>query len=68
MKKCYESRHQCSSIIGVPSDCQCKYLFITKIQQWCSIFAAIFLLIAIFVFYLKLIASPQNGLCVFIYF
>jgi hypothetical protein len=61
-KICYESRHQCSSIIGVHSNCKCKYLLITEIQQWCSIFAAVFLLLAIFILYLKLIASPQNSL------
>jgi len=60
MKTCYESRHQCSSIIGVHPDCKCKYLFVTQIQQWCSILAAVFLLITIFVLYLKLIAKPQN--------
>ncbi|CAF1202804.1 unnamed protein product [Adineta steineri] len=61
-KKCYESRHQCSSIIGVHLDCRCEYLSITKIQQCCTILAAICLLIAIFVFYLKIIASPQNAI------
>ncbi|CAF3417722.1 unnamed protein product [Rotaria sp. Silwood1] len=59
-KKCYLSRHQCSSIIGVHPDCKCKYLPIIQIQQWCCILAAVFLLLAIFSLYLKLIASPQN--------
>ncbi|CAF0766158.1 unnamed protein product [Rotaria sordida] len=45
-KKCYLSRHQCSSIIGVDPDCKCKYLPITQIQQC---------------LYLRLIASPQNA-------
>ena len=58
---CYESRHQCSSIIGVHPYCRCQYLILNQIQQWCSIFAAIFLLLSIFILYLKLIASPQNG-------
>lgn len=58
---CYESRHQCSSIIGVHPYCRCQYLILTQIQQWCSIFAAICLLFAIIILYLKLIASPQNG-------
>lgn len=60
-QKCYSSRHQCSSIVDVPSDCKCKYLSVTKLQQWLSILAAIFILLAICVLYLKLIASPQNG-------
>lgn len=58
----YESRHQCSSIVGVPLSCQCRYLSVTRIQQWLSILAAVFLLWTIWIFYLKLIASPQNGL------
>lgn len=60
-KKCYLSRHQCSSMIGVHPNCKCKYLSVTQAQQWCSILAAVFLLLALFIFYLKLIASPQNG-------
>ena len=33
-------------------------------QQWFSLLAAVFLLLTIFIFYLRLIASPQNGLFV----
>ncbi|CAF1971525.1 unnamed protein product [Rotaria magnacalcarata] len=59
-KKCYSSRHQCSSIIGVHPDCKCKYLPVTQVQQWCCILAAIFLFLAVLILYLNLIASPQN--------
>ncbi|CAF2443270.1 unnamed protein product [Rotaria sp. Silwood2] len=59
-RKCYLSRHQCSSIIGVHPDCKCKYLHVTRTQQWCSILAAVCLLFAIFSLYLRIIASPQN--------
>lgn len=58
---CYESRHQCSSIIGVHPYCKCQYLISTQIQQWCSIFATVFLFLAIFILYLKIIAKPQNS-------
>jgi len=66
-KTCYESRHQCSSIIGVHPNCKCRYLRVTQIQQGCSILAAIFLFLAILVFYLKLIAAPENSLFSFIF-
>ena len=66
-KTCYESRHQCSSIIGVHPDCHCRYLRVTQIQQGCCILAGTFLFIAILVSYLKLIAAPENSLFLFSY-
>ncbi|CAF1147257.1 unnamed protein product [Adineta ricciae] len=61
-RKCYESRHQCSSIVGVHSECRCEYLSVTKIQQWCSILAAVFLCLAIFTLYLRIITTAENAI------
>ncbi|UJR23882.1 hypothetical protein I4U23_026854 [Adineta vaga] len=61
-KKCYESRHQCSSIIGIHSECRCEYLHVTRAQQWCSIFAGIFLFIAICTLYLRVITTSGNAI------
>lgn len=65
---CYESRHQCSSIIGVHPDCKCKYLHSNQIQQWSTILASVFLLLTIIILYLKLIASPQTSSYLFIFY
>lgn len=62
----YSNRHQCSSILGVPSSCQCQYLIVNRIEQILSIFVTISLVFAVIFLYLKLIASPQNGSSFFI--
>jgi hypothetical protein len=61
---CYPIRRRCSVLEKhqLPKGCSCRYLTSAKVLQWLTVIAAIFLVLGLILLYLKIIASPQNGL------
>lgn len=61
--KCYHLRRNCPVIepSKLPDGCECRYLPYTRVLQWFTILAAILLVVAVLLLYLKTISSAQNG-------
>lgn len=67
---CYNVRRNCpvSETVKLPEGCSCHYLPSTKVIQWLTILAAVFLIFGLLLLYLKTIASPQNGLYILMFY
>ncbi|CAF3756868.1 unnamed protein product [Rotaria magnacalcarata] len=65
---CYSIRRECpiKEKKNLPEGCSCRYLSSTKVLQWLTVIAAIFLVLGLVLLYLKVIASPQNGLALLV--
>ena len=61
---CYHIRRNCpvAETTHIPEGCSCRYLPSTKALQWLTILAAIFLIFALLLLYMKTIVSAENGL------
>lgn len=60
---CYNIRRNCPVMDAgqLPAGCYCRYLPSARALQWMTILAAVFLVIGLLIFYLKNIATAQNG-------